>query len=76
MSEAREAVLIVLGEATEPVHWTVILDRALRGGHLDPFTTPDVRGQVQRALIALAREGAIEKTSKGVYVLPGPDQGR
>lgn len=71
MSTAREAVLAVLGEATEPVHWTVVLDRALRGGHLDPFTTPDVRGEVQRALHALLAEGAIRKVGKGVYAAAG-----
>lgn len=70
MSDAREAALTVLGEADAPLHWTVVLDRALRGGHLDPFTTPDVRGEVQRALLDLAREGVVEKTAKGVYAMP------
>ena len=70
MSDPREAVLLVLGEAQEPLHWTVVLDRALRGGHLDPFTTPDVRGEVQRALHALLAQGAIVKAAKGVYSLP------
>ena len=32
-----DAVLAVLGEADEPLHWTVIQDRALRAGYLDPF---------------------------------------
>ncbi|HTG48528.1 MAG TPA: hypothetical protein VK646_12825 [Actinomycetota bacterium] len=65
----REAVLEVLGEAGEPLHWTVIQDRALRAGALDPFTTPDVRGEVQRALRELRAEGAIERTGTGVYRL-------
>ena len=69
MSHAREAALQVLREADEPLHWTVVLDRALRGGLLDPFTTPDVRGEMQRALLALRAEGVIERTTKGVYAL-------
>ena len=36
----------VLTEAEEPLHWTVIQDRALRAGYLDPFETPDVRAAV------------------------------
>jgi hypothetical protein len=74
VSDAREAALTVLREAGEPLHWTVVLDRALRGGHLDPFTTPDVRGTMQRALMDLAREGALVKPAKGMYALA--DQGR
>jgi hypothetical protein len=76
VSTAREAVVAVLEEADAPLHWTVVLDRALRGGHLDPFTTPDVRGEVQRALHALVAEGVITKAGKGVYVAAGPGQGR
>jgi len=67
MSTAREAVLAILSATDEPLHWTVVLDRALREGHLDPFTTPDVRGEVQHALLALRAEGAIVRTAKGVY---------
>ena len=44
----EEAVLRVLTEAEEPLHWTVIQDRALRAGYLDPFETPDVRAAVLR----------------------------
>ena len=62
-----EAVLRVLREADEPLHWTVIQDRALRAGLLDPFTTPDVRGAVQGALRELRAEGAIERVATGVY---------
>ena len=70
--EAREAVLEVLREAGEPLHWTVVLDRALRGGLVDPFTVTDVRGTVQRTLRGLAEEGALVKPTKGVYALaPG-----
>jgi hypothetical protein len=65
--EPREAVLTVLREAGEPLHWTAVQDRALRAGLLDPFEHPDVRRQVQTALRALVRERAIEKRSTGVY---------
>jgi hypothetical protein len=41
--EPREAVLAVLDEADEPLHWTVVQDRALRTGRLDPFKLGDVR---------------------------------
>jgi hypothetical protein len=63
----RDAVVRVLTEAGEPLHWTTIQDRALRAGYLDPFATPDVRGSVQRALRELRAEGVIERTSTGVY---------
>jgi hypothetical protein len=65
--EVREAVLAVLDQAGEPLHWTVIQDRALRAGLVDPFTTPDVRQAIQRALRALYAEGAVERAGKGVY---------
>lgn len=65
----REAVLAVLADSEEPLHWTAVLDRALRSGRIDPFTTPDVRGEVLRALRALAREGELVVESKGVYRL-------
>ena len=65
----EEAVLAVLGEVGEPVHWTVIQDRALRAGYLDPFETPDVRGAVLTALRALVAAGRAVKTATGVYAL-------
>ena len=64
----REAALAVLAEAEGPLHWTVVQDRALRAGYLDPFTTPDVRAAVLGALRELAAEGAIARADKGVYV--------
>jgi hypothetical protein len=67
--EPREAGLHVLGEAEEPLHWTVVLDRALRGGLLDPFEVRDVRGTVQRALAGLGRDGLARKVSTGVWEL-------
>lgn len=63
----REAVVRVLREAGEPLHWTAIQDRALRAGYLDPFTTADVRGEVQRALHALRADGSIDRVDTGVY---------
>ena len=63
----REAALAVLAEAEGPLHWTVVLDRALRAGYLDPFTTPDVRARMLHALRGLAAEGAIARPETGVY---------
>ncbi len=67
--EPRDAVLSVLGDAAEPLHWTVVQDRALRTGAIDPFATHDVRGAVLGALRELVAEGVVEKTSKGVYAI-------
>jgi len=69
VSSTREAVLAVLGDAGGPIHWTVIQDRALRAGYLDPFVEPDVRGSVLRALRALVSEGLVVRTETGVYAL-------
>jgi hypothetical protein len=71
--EPGEAALTVLKE--EPgtdLHWTVIWDRALKQGRIDPFTQPDARGAFLAALRELTRAGTIEKTSKGTYRLRGP----
>lgn len=65
----EEAVLEVLGDADEPLHWTVIQDRALRAGYLDPFETPDVRGVVGRTLRELASAGTIIRVEQGTYRL-------
>jgi hypothetical protein len=72
--EPREAVLTVLRDAGEPLHWTAVQDRALRAGFLDPFEHPDVRRQVQTALRALAGSGEIEKRSTGVYAIVGQEE--
>ncbi|TMK60691.1 MAG: hypothetical protein E6G54_01575 [Actinobacteria bacterium] len=69
MTSPREAVLAVLRDAGEPIHWTVIQDRALRAGYLDPFEQPDVRGSVLRALRGLVAEGLVVKSETGVYTL-------
>ena len=65
----EEAVLAVLGAVGGPAHWTVIQDRALRAGYLDPFETPDVRGAVLTAVRALVAAGRVVKTATGVYTL-------
>ena len=64
-----EAVLQVLTDAGEPLHWTVIQDRALRAGYLDPFETPDVRGVVLAALRTAVADGRLTKPATGVYAL-------
>ena len=66
-----DAVVEVLTEAGEPLHWTVIQDRALRSGALDPFETPDVRKAVLGAVHALVADGRLVSTAKGVYALAG-----
>jgi hypothetical protein len=66
--DPREACLKVLADAApETLHWTVVLDRALTGRLVDPFTTPDVRGVVVKTLSALAREGRVVKVGTGLY---------
>jgi hypothetical protein len=57
----------VLEGAGEPLHWTVIWDRALREGYIDPMTQPGARDELMRWLAESARAGVIEKTSKGTY---------
>jgi hypothetical protein len=69
----REAVAAVLREeAPEELHWTRVLDLALRRGYLDPFAQRDLRGGVLRALADLVNDGAAVRTSKGVYRAAGP----
>ena len=73
--EPREAALKVL--ADDPgadLHWTVIWDRALKAGYIDPFTQPRARDEVIAALASEAKGGAIEKTSRGTYRLAGASQ--
>ena len=63
-----EAARRVLDEAgDEALHWTVIWDRALTHGYLDPMTQRDARDELVRWLARAAREGEIEKTSTGTY---------
>ena len=65
--DAADAVLRVLREADDALHWTRVQDLALRKGYLDPFEHRDVRATVQTALRRLVRDGAIERVGKGVY---------
>lgn len=69
--DVREAALKVLAEAGEDLHWTVVWDRALRSGYVDAFTQAGARDEMIRELAAMAREGAIERTSKGTYRIAG-----
>jgi hypothetical protein len=68
-----DAAIAVLRDAGEPLHWTVIQDRALRQGFIDPFVVGDVRGTLLRALRDGVRSRALERAGTGVYRLPaGP----
>ena len=72
--DAKEACVRVLEEAApEPLHWTVVLDRALKERLLDPFTIRDVRGAVVKSLAALAKEGRVVKQGTGVYRARSPE---
>lgn len=71
--EPHEAVLAVLREEAEALHWTVVLDLALRRGYLDPFEHRDVRGAVQRSLRELVADGAITRVDTGVYAAVAQD---
>jgi hypothetical protein len=64
-----DAAVAVLREAEGPLHWTVIQDRALRAGHIDPFTTPNVRRELLSALRRGVREGMLRSAGTGVYDL-------
>jgi hypothetical protein len=66
--DPRDAVLAIVRASSEPVHWTVIQDTALRRGYLDPFEIGDVRRVVLTALADLVRDGLVTKSSTGTYV--------
>ena len=71
--EPLDAAITILRDADEPLHWTVIQDRALRQGLIDPFVVSDVRTQLLTALRDGVRSGVLERKGAGVYVLPsGP----
>lgn len=57
------------------LHWTVIWDRALKAGYIDPFTQPRARDELIAALAADSKSGRIEKTSKGTYRAVRASQG-
>ncbi len=70
--EPLGAVVTVLRDADEPLHWTVIQDRALRRGLIDPFVVTDVRSTLLRALRDAVRTGTVVRVDTGVYALPPP----
>ena len=70
--EPLDAALAVLREAGEPLHWTVIQDRALRQGLIDPFVVTDVRATLLRALRDGVRDGEVVRVDTGVYALARP----
>ena len=70
-----EAAIAVLGEAGEPLHWTVIQDRALRRGLIDPFVITDVRAHLLTALRDGVHAGSLVRAGKGVYALADPASG-
>jgi len=70
--DALAAAIAVLRAAGEPLHWTVIQDRALRSGRIDPFTTPDVRRALLGALRRGVQEGSLRAAGTGVYELAAP----
>jgi len=71
--EPLDAALAVLRDAGEPLHWTVIQDRALRQGLIDPFAVGDVRKTLLAALRDGVRADVLEREGTGVYRLPaGP----
>ena len=74
--EPLDAAVAVLREAGEPLHWTVIQDRALRQGLIDPFVVKAVRAAVLGALRDGVRTGALRRAGTGVYALAGPPEGR
>jgi hypothetical protein len=62
--------MAVLSEEGRGLHWTVILDLALKRGYLDPFSQPDVRKRLLAALAQSVRSGDVIKEERGVYRLP------
>jgi hypothetical protein len=72
--EPLEAAIQVLREEGISLHWTKILDLALRRGYLDPFEIPDVRKALLAALAAGVRSGVLEKQGTGVYAAAPPDR--
>ena len=69
-----EAVIAVLREEQQPLHWTKIQDLALRRGYLDPFEIPDVRKALLDALSDGVRSRVLEKQGTGVYAAASPDR--
>ena len=73
--EPLDAAIVILRDAGEPPHWTVLQDRALRRGLIDSFVVSDVRAKLLTALRDGVRAGTLERAGTGVYVLPGASEG-
>jgi hypothetical protein len=73
--EPLVAAVAVLRDAGEPLHWTVIQDRALRQGLIDPFVVTEVRVTLLRALRDGVRSGALVRAGTGVYALAVSPEG-
>lgn len=70
MSDVAGGIVAVLNDAApDELHWTVVLDRVLRGGYVEP--SPAAREQVLHALALVVKDGRAVKTSKGTYRAPG-----
>jgi hypothetical protein len=69
MEPGEAARQVLRDDPSSDLHWTVIWDRALKAGYIDPFTQPDARDAVIAWLAAEAKAGRVEKTSKGTYRL-------
>jgi hypothetical protein len=69
MEPGEAARQVLRDDAGAELHWTVIWDRALKAGYIDPFTQPDARDALIAWLAAEAKAGRVEKTSKGTYRL-------
>jgi hypothetical protein len=67
VSDPSQLILRILEEDGGELHWTVIQDRLLRSGAVDPFVVKDVRGIVLRSLAELTKAGEIQRTGKGSY---------
>jgi hypothetical protein len=67
MDPAEAALRVLEEDPGSDLHWTVVWDRALRAGYVDPFTQPGARDEVVRALATAARGGRIVKVSTGTY---------
>jgi len=74
--EPLDAAVAVLRDAAEPLHWTVIQDRALRAGLIDPFVVTDVRSVLLTALREGLLAGVLVRAGTGVYALGEPAPGR
>lgn len=63
-----DAARRVLAEAPgEALHWTVVWDRALTAGYIDPLAQRDARDELVRWLADAARRDEIEKVTTGTY---------